>query len=55
MGVFAHTLIIIVPVLNAGGLQSKHHLVCKAIIIIIILHVWCSLKSVTTIYSVLIV
>ena len=33
--------------LNACGLQSKRHLVSEAIIIII-LQVWCSLKSVTT-------
>ena len=31
--------------LNARGLQSKLHLVSEAIIIIIILQVWCSLKS----------
>ena len=33
--------------LNACGLQSKRHFVSEAIIIII-LQVWCSLKSVTT-------
>ena len=54
MGVLAHTLIIM-PGLNARGLQSKllitvkYHLVSEAIIIIIIImQVWCSLKSVTT-------
>ena len=50
MGVFVHMLIIILPGLNAHGLQSwllitplselSHN--------IIILQVWCSLKSVTT-------
>ena len=40
--------------LNARGLQSKlliHHLVSEAIIIIIILQVWCSLKSLHVRYS----
>ena len=37
MGVFAHKLIIIMPGLNARGLQSKLHLVSEVIIIINIL------------------
>ena len=57
MGMFVHTLIIM-PGLNERGLQSKlliHHLVSEAIINIIILRVWCSLKFVTIHYSGLIV
>ena len=44
-----HMLIIIMPRLNAGGLQiTPLILVSEVIIIIIILQVWCSLKSVIT-------
>ena len=34
MGVFVHALIIIMPVRNARGLQSQHHLVSEAIILL---------------------
>ena len=50
MDVFAHTLIIIMPCLNARGLQSKLLIVSEGHNIII-LQVWCSLKSVTTMYT----
>ena len=53
MGVFVHTLIIIMPELNVGRLQSTLLMTPLSELshnIIIPLQVWCNLKFVTTMY-----